>query len=178
MDEHYESFYKQEGPFYPAEEYRMDSWKRAVQDVINDVIVDALQYKVDEREPLLLTELFKTKWQTQLALSWFRHETAYYLWLVQVSGLLLPLLERETGSFKGWVQYRKYPKAWSSQHYTLPLIEDKDNWKLYIFEKNPHLLARTVRTITELANAGSGPLPVSIHLHSLEDGHSNIYHTT
>ncbi|WP_240374774.1 hypothetical protein [Bacillus piscicola] len=174
MEEQFDSFFKQEGPFYPVEEFRMDRWKRAVQDVINDVIADTLKFRTEERNIWLLTDIFKRKWH-DLSVDWFRHETSYLLWLVHVSSLLLPLLEEETGCFKGWIQYRKYPKAWSSQHFTVPLIQDGDTYKLYIFEKNPHLLMRAMNMVTAAATHSSEQPPRSVLVYSMEDGHSNIY---
>ncbi len=177
MEEQFDSFFKQEGPFYPVQGFKMDSWKRAVQDVINEVAADVLKYKQEERTALLLTDVFKEKWQT-LSPLWFRHHTSYYLWLVHVSGLLLPFLEKEPGDIAGWIQYREYPKAWSRQHFTVPIIKDNECFTIYIFEKNEKLLTKAAEAMALNVHYSEGESPKYLQLRSMENGRTAFYRIT
>ncbi|SDH94708.1 hypothetical protein SAMN05192534_11617 [Alteribacillus persepolensis] len=170
-----EEKYKQDKPFYPIQGFHMDSWKRAVQHVINDVVTDVLAYDEEERTPRYLLDVFKEKWQA-LSPFWFNHQTSYYLWLVHISGTLLPFLEKERGSIFGWVQYREYPKVWSSQHFTVPLIKENDCLTIYVFEKNDEVLFHAAEAMAINAQYSREKVPKYLQLHSVESGRTVFYH--
>ncbi|RSL32311.1 hypothetical protein D7Z54_16815 [Salibacterium salarium] len=175
MEESYESFFDQEGPFYPTQMFHMDSWKKAVQDVVNKVIRQALNYPVEDRNVTLLIDIFKTTWKVNMSSGWFRYETSYYLWLVHVSGLLLPLLEQEDGVLRGWLQYRKYSDRRDGLTFTVPIIEETDRLKLYLFEKKPVILSSVAEAMAINASYSSVVFPDLLQIDSLEDGRSNIH---
>ncbi|MFB4162875.1 hypothetical protein ACE1TI_03315 [Alteribacillus sp. JSM 102045] len=177
MEEKFDSFFKQEGPFYPVQGFQIDSWKRAVQEVINEVVTEVLKYSQKHRTPTLLTEVFKEKWQ-MLSPLWFRHDTSYYLWLVHISGFLLPFLEKETGNLAGWIQYRQYPKAWSRQHFTVPIIKEDPYLTVYVFEKNPKVLQNAAKAMAFTASYSSSEPPEILKLRSMESGRTAIYRLT
>ncbi|RSL32725.1 hypothetical protein D7Z54_14860 [Salibacterium salarium] len=175
MEEKFESFFNQEGPFYPMQVFHMDHWKKAVQGVINEVIRQALKRPAEERTAAFLIDLFKTTWQLNISPSWFRYETSYYLWIVHVSGLLLPFLEQETGFLSGWLQYRKYPNGRDRQSITIPIIQETDRLKLFLFEKKPVILSNTAEAMVLNASYSSAVLPDLLQIDSMEDGRSSIH---
>ncbi|MFZ4450515.1 hypothetical protein [Salibacterium aidingense] len=173
MEEKFESFFYHQGPFYPMQVSAFDPWKQSVQEVVNDVIEQVLVHSLEERSSSLLVDLFKSTWFSRMEPGWYRYETSYYLWLMHVSGLLLPSLEQEAGILSGWFQYR--PPLQAGGALTLPIIKEADRLKLYLFESDPVVLSQTAEAMALNASYSSAVLPELLQMESVEDGRSSIH---
>ncbi|MFB5662540.1 hypothetical protein [Alteribacillus sp. HJP-4] len=164
MEERFES----SNEFY-AGGIQMDAWKQAVQRTVNAIVSESLQYPLDERFPQLLTYILKKKWN-DLSPLWFKNDTDYYFRLVLLSGELLPFLEKEQGALNGWLQFREFPSAWSSQHLTLPIVQTEKQWSVYLFEKNEEVISRVAKGLAATAIYSSCDSPELLHVCSVENG--------
>ncbi|SFP75309.1 hypothetical protein [Salibacterium halotolerans] len=173
LDEPFESYHHDHYPFQPVNHVRVDSWKRAVQDVISDVTAQVLYLHPDERTCFRLIERFKAAWFSRISADHFSHETSYYLHLIQISGHLLPLLEGGSGTLAGWLKYQPAPGA--EETLTVPVVKQADRLKLYVFETDPAILSRLADMAAYHVLCSSALFPDLLEIDSAGDGHSSIH---
>ncbi|MGY4689447.1 hypothetical protein [Salibacterium sp. K-3] len=172
MEEPSEYHFRQDS-FLPMHVSMVDPWKHAVQDVVSDVTAQVLHCLPEERTYSRLIEWFKATWFSRIPLEYFEYETSYYLWLIHISGHLLPKLERESGTLSGWMQHRLSRRP--EEKMTVPVVKQTDRLKLYLFETDPEALSRTAETLAFHVSCSSTSSPDLLEINSAGDGRSSIH---